>query len=57
MAEATPRPPGRPRETDVRIAVGFPQDLLDELTAAAKAAGHSREREIRIRCEKLRTDK
>lgn len=51
------RPPGRPRETDQRISVGFPRDLLEELTEAAKAAGHSREREIRNRCDKLRTDR
>lgn len=36
--------------------VGFPADLLAELTAAAAAAGHSREDEIRHRCQVLRTD-
>jgi hypothetical protein len=36
--------------------VGFPADLLAELTAAAATAGHSREDEIRRRCQVLRTD-
>jgi hypothetical protein len=62
---AQPRPRrgrGRPakyageQEAGRRILVGFPADLLAELTAAAAAAGHSREDEIRRRCQALRTD-